>query len=168
MPPHRYFHSQSLIRFNRRTLRGSADEHRNHAKLFHIKLDDPDGAEWPQAGTEKKKKTGYTTCRVLNVSHETRKNVLLSCLSPSRSESNSVVIYLLLVLLDYEERKQQPTFPLEDSNSNKTFQFSRIKRVIWQPDVFRRFHVVKPDWIIVAPAQSDIRHIPSYITSYCC
>lgn len=35
---------------------------------------------------------------------------------PSHSESNGKVIYLLLVLLDYEERKQQPTFPLKDSN----------------------------------------------------
>lgn len=69
-----------------------------------------------RAGTEKKT-PGYTTCPVLNVSYETRKNVLLSCLSPSHSESNAVVIYLLLVLLDYEERKQQPTFPLEDLNS---------------------------------------------------
>lgn len=121
IPPHRYFHSLSLIRCNRRTLRGSADEHHIHTKLFHIKLDDPDGAEWPQAGrqagTKRKNKTGYTTCRVLNVNYETRKNVLLSCLSPSHSESNGEVIYLPLVLLDYEERKRQPTFPLKDLNS---------------------------------------------------
>lgn len=40
----------------------------------------------------------------------------------------------------------------------KTFQFTRIKRVIWQPDVFHKFHVVKPDRTLVAQASHSIQY----------